>query len=275
MQPPGPSASHLLHRIERRSASLRRPQVSHVIFDFDGTLSWLRHGWPRIMLAGFLSHAPAAWQPRAEVLLADILSLNGKPTIHQMRSFAERMAREGVSVCAEELFAEYEANLHRAIAERREMIARGADRDGFVVWGARRMLEALRERGVTLVILSGTVETEVRAEAELLGLATFFGNHIYGSTRGAVFSKRDVIERLLREEGIEGGHLLSFGDGPVEIEFTKAVGGLAIGVASDEDVNGSHEMDAFKREQLARAGADALIPDYAEGEALLAEIFGS
>jgi hypothetical protein len=46
-------------------------------------------------------------------------------------------------------------------------------------------------------------------------------------------------------------------------------------VASDEDVNGSHEMDAFKREQLARAGADALIPDCAEGAALLAEIFGS
>lgn len=112
-------------------------------------------------------------------------------------------------------------------------------------------------------------------EAALLGLAEFFGHHIYGSSRGMAFSKKDVIERIMREERIEGHHLLSFGDGPVEIEFTKAVGGLAIGVASDEDVNGSHHVDPFKREQLLRAGADAIIPDYAEHQLLLREIFGS
>ncbi len=27
-----------------------RPRVSHVVFDFDGTLSWLRHGWPEMMV---------------------------------------------------------------------------------------------------------------------------------------------------------------------------------------------------------------------------------
>ncbi|HMJ90603.1 MAG TPA: HAD family hydrolase [Candidatus Acidoferrum sp.] len=268
-------ANQRVERMERFSASLRRPDVSHVIFDFDGTLSWLRHGWPRIMLSGFLQHAPESWrrEPTQSELLADILSLNGKPTIHQMRSFADRMARESVTIGPENLFAEYEANLHRAIAERRNAIEAGASRDDFVVCGARQMLELLRERGVTLIILSGTVETEVRAEAALLGLAEFFGNHIYGSARGVAFSKRNVIERLMREEKIEGHHLLSFGDGPVEIQFTKAAGGLAIGVASDEDVNGSHDCDPFKREQLHRAGADALIPDYAEASALLTEIF--
>lgn len=276
MQQPAPSAaSPLAQRIERYSASLRRPDVSHAIFDFDGTLSWLRHGWPRIMLDGFLQHAPLAWTASQDELLADILSLNGKPTIHQMQSFADRAAREGIALDAEKLFAEYEANLHRAIAERSESIRRGATRDAFVVCGARPALERLRQRGVTLIILSGTVETEVRAEAALLGVAGFFGNHIYGSTRGAAFSKRDVIERLMREESIEGHHLLSFGDGPVEIQFTKAAGGLAIGVASDEDVNGSHQFDPFKRDQLKRAGADALIPDYAEADALLDEIFGT
>jgi phosphoglycolate phosphatase len=274
-QPAATAASAHVQRIERFSASLHRPEVSHVVFDFDGTLSWLRHGWPRIMLDGFIEHAPARWKTRENELLADILSLNGKPTIHQMRSFAERMANEGTTLDPTKLFAEYETNLHRAIAERRELILGGVSRDEFVICGAREMLDHLRSRGVALIILSGTVETEVRAEAALLGVAEFFDRHIYGSTRGAAFSKKDVIDRIIREETIEGHHLLSFGDGPVEIQFTKAVGGLTIGVASDEDVNGSHRFDGFKREQLRRAGSDVLIPDYAEADALLREIFGS
>jgi phosphoglycolate phosphatase-like HAD superfamily hydrolase len=77
----------------------------------------------------------------------------------------------------------------------------------------------------------------------------------------------------MREEQIEGHHLLSFGDGPVEIQSTKAVGGLAIGVASDEEVNGSHEIDAAKKKQLVAAGADVIVPDYAEVDALLGMIF--
>ena len=78
----------------------------------------------------------------------------------------------------------------------------------------------------------------------------------------------------MREEKIEGHHLLAFGDGPVEISFTKAVGGLAIGVASDEEKNGSHRIDLAKREQLIAAGADVIISDYEEVDVLLAAILG-
>lgn len=266
-------------RIERISATLARPDVSHAIFDFDGTLSWLRHGWPQLMLEGFLAHAPAEWRRNETIrdeILADILGLNGKPTIHQMNSFAERLEKQaGVKAAPDQLFVDYERHLHSAIRERRVQIERGAARESFVVHGAFAVLSALRDRGVTLIILSGSVESEVRDEAALLGLAPLFGPHIYGSSRGIAFSKKDVIERILREERVEGHHLLSFGDGPVEIAFTKAVGGLAIGVASDEDVNGSHRIDPFKREQLVRAGADAIVPDYAGHELLLKEIFGS
>lgn len=266
-----------VQRIER-FGSLHRPHVSHVIFDFDGTLSWLRHGWPRIMLDGFLEHAPDEWRGNTSItsdLLADILSLNGKPTIHQMRSFSQRLHdSSGRSVAPERLFEEYEARLAKVIADRRASIAAGTPCDDFVVHGARRILEMLRSRGVRLIILSGTVEVEVRAEAALLGLSPFFGEHIHGSVRNVAFSKEDVIKRLMRMEKIEGRHLLSFGDGPVELHFTKAAGGLAIGVASDEDENGSHKPDPFKRDQLAAAGAHAVIPDYDEPDLLLKEIFG-
>jgi phosphoglycolate phosphatase len=59
----------------------------------------------------------------------------------------------------------------------------------------------------------------------------------------------------------------------VEIEFTKAVGGHAIGVASDEHVNGSGRIDPDKREHLQRAGADAIIADYQDAETLMAAFF--
>jgi len=68
--------------------------------------------------------------------------------------------------------------------------------------------------------------------------------------------------------------LLSFGDGPVEIQVTKRVGGLAVGVASDEEVNGSGKMDAQKQVLLKDAGADVLIPDYRDASVLIECLFG-
>jgi phosphoglycolate phosphatase len=128
---------------------------------------------------------------------------------------------------------------------------------------------------VTLIILSGTIEHRVKQEAEWLGLAKYFDRHIYGSTlHREGFSKRMVIDRILREEKIEGRHLVSFGDGPVEIAETKAVGGLAIAVASDEEVNGSGIADPLKSRILSDAGADAVIPDYRNPELLMRAIFG-
>jgi hypothetical protein len=77
----------------------------------------------------------------------------------------------------------------------------------------------------------------------------------------------------LREENISGEHLLAFGDGPIEIEVVKSVGGTAIGVASDEDCNGSGTLNRWKLRLLRQAGADLLIADYREPERLLANIF--
>jgi FMN phosphatase YigB (HAD superfamily) len=265
-----------LGEVELRPSFAPRPRITHVVFDFDGTLSWVRHGWPELMFSVFRKYLPPVVGEAAETTQAlldgIVFGMNGRPSIVQMQRFSEVVIeRGGPQLEAGALREEFQDRLDADIAERLELIRSGeALEDAFVVHAARPLLERLRSAGLTLVILSSTVEHRVKEEAEALGLTEYFGRHIYGSPldpRG--FSKRDVFERLLREEGATAENLLSFGDGPVEIVATKELGGLAIAVCSDEHVNGSGVMDAFKRRQLLEAGADAAIPDYRDAIALV------
>ena len=257
-----------------------RPKLTHAVFDFDGTLSLLRHGWPDTMLAMFLEmlpprpdEVPAAL--RAE-LMEEILAYNGRQTIHQMTRFAERVAERGGQPREPQCYlAEYTLRLERAIAARTQRIRDGASPDSFVVPGARALLGRLRDRGVKLFILSGTLEPFVRQEAALLDLAQFFEDRIHGGHEDHTrFSKQMVFDRILREEGISGAHLLSFGDGPVELRHTKELGGIAVAVASDETEIGSGKIHAEKRTQLIAAGADLVIPDYQCHELLMKLLLG-
>ena len=65
-----------------------------------------------------------------------------------------------------------------------------------------------------------------------------------------------------------------FGDGAAEIKATRNLGGLSIGVCSDEAVNGSGVVDQSKRDILLPAGADAIIADYRDPELLTQTVLG-
>jgi hypothetical protein len=80
-----------------------------------------------------------------------------------------------------------------------------------------------------------------------------------------------IIERILEDHGLQGEELLGFGDGFVEIEEVKRVGGVAVAVASDE-VN-RRGVNTWKRDRLVRAGADMVIPEYRQHEELLRFLF--
>ncbi|MBP9902482.1 MAG: HAD family hydrolase, partial [Verrucomicrobia bacterium] len=45
--------------VEFTPAFAPRPQISHVLFDFDGTLSIIREGWPDVMVQMFVEMLPA------------------------------------------------------------------------------------------------------------------------------------------------------------------------------------------------------------------------
>ncbi len=109
----------------------------------------------------------------------------------------------------------------------------------------------------------------------MLGIEAYFGERIYGAKDDyKSFSKKMVIDRILSENEVAGEQLLAFGDGYVEIQNTKEAGGLAVAVASDEANNGSGNMDEWKRQRLLGVGADVVIPDYRDAEALLECLLG-
>ena len=93
-----------------------------------------------------------------------------------------------------------------------------AARDELMIAGARAFLQGLHRRGVTLYLASGTDHVYVLEEAAVLGVAEFFGEHIYGARDDAeAYTKARIIQRILDEHGLHGEELLVVGDGPVEI----------------------------------------------------------
>ena len=121
---------------------------------------------------------------------------------------------------------------------------------------------------------SGTDECYVKREAELLQLTPFFDGGIYGAQDDyKTFSKALVIERLIKVNAIDGAELVGFGDGYVEIENVRDVGGYAVGVATNE-ANPGAGVDAWKRGRLLNAGASAIVPDFSEPERLFAFLSG-
>ena len=267
--------------VEFTSSFRPRPEISHVLFDFDGTLSLIRQGWPEVMVPMFvemLPPQPGESEPdRARLAWDDIMRLNGKQTIYQMIQLAERIRQRGGEP-REPLWYkhEYLRRLDVLIRDRVEGLRTGRLRpDDLLVHGARPLLERLSAMGLTLYLASGTDEPFVKQEAELLDVARYFAGRIYGALDDYQnFSKKIVIDRILRENAIPGGQLLAFGDGYVEIENTKSAGGLAVAVASDEAHNGSGRMDPWKRQRLLGVGADIVIPDFRDAAPLLDRIFG-
>jgi phosphoglycolate phosphatase len=267
--------------IEQPEPLSPRPEIGHVLFDFDGTISLIRQGWPEVMVPMFVEVIPRRPdEPEAEIermVLDDIMRLNGKQTIYQMIQLATRIEERGGQP-REPLWYkhEYLRRLDSHIGARTSGLARGdIPAEALLVHGVRSLLEHLSGLGLRLYLASGTDEAAVKREADLLDIAKYFGPNIHGAQDDyKSFSKKMVIERILNEHGITGRQLLSFGDGYVEIENTKQVGGLAVAVASDEANNGSGRVDEWKRRRLLGVGADVVIPDYRDAVSFVDYLLG-
>lgn len=264
--------------IEIINPPVLRGRIRHALFDFDGTLSLIREGWQGVMIpmmVELLSQTPAH-ESEAElhaVVTDYVTRLTGKQTIYQMIQLAEEIARRGgrpedplvyKRMYLDRLWARIQGRVTDLKAGR-------TDPDDLMVPGSRAMLAALRARGVRCYLASGTDEPYVLDEAAALGIAHYFVG-IYGAQDDYKrFSKKLLIERIIAENNLSGPEFVAFGDGFVEIEDTVRVGGIAVGVASDEARRDG--IDLWKRSRLIEAGAHIIVPDFREHAALVAYLF--
>jgi phosphoglycolate phosphatase len=123
-----------------------------------------------------------------------------------------------------------------------------------------------------MYLASGTDEIYMREEARLLGVVPFFEGGVYGAQEDyQSFSKKILIQRIISTSDVRGGEIVGFGDGYVEIEEVKLVGGVTVGVATKEP--GCAEVDAWKRQRLIGAGADFIVPNFLAHQKLVDKLF--
>ena len=254
--------------------------ISHVVFDFDGTISLIRDGWQNVMvpmMVDFLQTETDTTETRAalESLVVEFVDrLTGKQTIYQMMQLGEEITKRGGTPQEPLAYKDaYNRRLLPVVEERIAGLTAGTlSAAPLRVPMSLEFLRSLREMGITCYLASGTDVEFVRNEAALLGVADFFNGGIFGALREyQKFSKAMVIQKILTDFGLRGSELLIVGDGYVEIENAKSVGAIAVGVASIED--NVYNMNADKRERLIRAGADIIIPDFRDGQRLLEYLF--
>jgi len=261
--------------IEIINREIARGRIHSVLFDFDGTLSLIREGWQQVMIpmmVELLLETPdCEAEAEAERVVTDyVTELTGKQTIYQMLRLREEVQKRGGQPRdALEYKQSYLSRLWERIRHRVAALESGeAPCEDFLVAGSGALLAGIHERGATMYLASGTDRADVLREVKALGLSEFFGDRVYGALdRYWEFSKAMLIEEIIQTHGLRGPELVGLGDGYVEIENVKEVGGIAVGVASDEARR--QGVNEWKRQRLIQAGADLIVPDFRDHEGLL------
>jgi phosphoglycolate phosphatase len=250
-----------------------------VLFDFDGTLSVIRSGWMNVMVPMMVEILSDLKTGESEEQLRGLVEefvwrLTGKETIYQMIAFAEAVQARGGKPLEPAAYKQmYLDRLWQKIESRVEALRKGqVDPEQYLVPGSRALLERLKDRGLKMYLASGTDEIYMKEEARLLGVTKYFDGGVYGALDDyKSFSKAILIQRILSTAEFQGNQFLGFGDGYVEIEEVKNVGGVAVGVASEEPA--CAKVDQWKRERLIGVGADYIVPNYLCGEELFSSLF--
>lgn len=258
--------------------------ISHAIFDHDGTISTLREGWEQIMVPMMMKsilgeqfqEADEALYHKVHDRVIDFVDkTTGIQTLVQMKGLVD-LVREFGLVPEDQILDEfgykeiYNDELLKMVNEREAKLSKHElSVEDFTLKNAVKLLKKLHQSGIMLYLASGTDEVDVKNEARILGYDHLFEGRIYGAV-GDVSkeAKKIVLDRILDLIGNSGtGQIATFGDGPVEIRETRKRGGLTIGIASNELKR--HSLNESKRSRLIKAGADIIVPDFSQLPKLL------
>jgi len=265
--------------VENISPGVSARNARVVLFDFDGTLSVIRSGWMNVMVPMMVEILADLKTGESEGRLRNLVEefvwkLTGKETIYQMIALADAVqVRGGKALEPLEYKQMYLDRLWQKIETRVEALRKGqADPAQYLVPGSLDLLDRLKARGLKMYLASGTDEIYMKEEARLLGVTKYFDGGVYGALDDyKSFSKAILIQRILSTAEFQGNEFLGFGDGYVEIEEVKNVGGVAVGVASEEPA--CAKVDEWKRLRLIGVGADFIVPNYLCGEELFSSLF--
>lgn len=261
--------------------------LRYAIFDHDGTISTLRQGWEEVMepmmiraiLGEYFETCDSRLFNRIQTQAREFIDkTTGIQTLVQMQGLVELVRDFGMVPEAQVLDAAgykriYNDALMERVNQRLARLARGElTAEDFTVKNAVALLRRLHAAGLRLYLASGTDQEDVVAEATALGYASCFEGRIMGAVGNVkVEAKRIVLEQILGQIGTgDAAHIVTFGDGPVEIRETRKRGGFTVGVASNEVQR--YGLVPEKRSRLIRAGADLIVPDFSQLDALLATL---
>jgi len=246
------------------------------LFDFDGTISDERVGWPNLAVANNVAYLIALTSPNMdhkeaeEMVLSDIEFTIGIPTYLQMkrlRTMIEEHGYTGVELNPRMFKDSYNIALINMVESRRASLKTGElTMDDLRINGAMELLQTLNprlSRGVYLA--SGSDLDAVSESVEYLGYSEFFPKDRIAAA-GLVNQDEDpkemVIQGLLNEKNIRGDELVTFGDGFPEMLYTYLAGGVGVGVLSRDESHYEH-LGHFtveqKRQRLLSAGAHILV----------------
>ena len=246
------------------------------LFDFDGTLSDERVGWPNLAVANNVAYLIALTSPHMnfkeaeKMVLSDIEFTIGIPTYLQMkrlRTMIEERGYTGAELNPRMFKDSYNVALINMVESRRAQLKSGEmTMDDMRINGAMELLQTLSprlSRGVYLA--SGSDLDAVSESVEYLGYSEFFPKDRIAAA-GLVNQDEDpkekVVKGLLNDKNIRGEELVTFGDGFPEMLYTYLAGGVGVGVLSRDESHYEH-MGHFtveqKKQRLLNAGAHILV----------------
>ncbi|MEZ6071158.1 MAG: hypothetical protein R3C10_12990 [Pirellulales bacterium] len=191
-------------------------EILVALFDFDGTISDERVGWPNLAVANNVAYLMALSSPHVdhrhaeEMVLADLEATIGVPTYVQMKRLAEMIVDygyEGPELDPQMFKNSYYDALVGMVASRRAKLATGElTMDDLRINGAVQLLEELAprlSRGIYLA--SGSDLSAVTESVEHLGYGTYFPQErimAAGSFLPEDDAKDAIIGHLLDEVGV-------------------------------------------------------------------------
>lgn len=266
---------------------IEKGKIKHAVFDHDGTISVLREGWELVMEPMMIKAILGDEYKNVNELIYNRVVQRVKDYIDKSTGIQTIQQMEGLIDIIEEFnivpkdkildkfgYKEiYNSALMEMVTKRVEKLNKNElDINDFAVKGAIDLLHYLSAKGVTLYLASGTDKEDVITEAGAMGYAHLFNGGIYGAIGDVTkFSKKMVMEKIIKDNNLRGTELITFGDGPVEMRECRKVGGIAVGIASDEIRR--HGLNIEKRTRLIKAGAHIVVPDLSQRNYLYKLLF--